>query len=75
MAVKRKKQKKQQSAESWAKAVKIKCCHCDLAAECQFRERKERDENKGIITWCTLSPNKRKKKAKKKKEVAHKKYK
>ena len=62
MAVKRKKQKRQESTESWAKAVKIKCSYCSLAESCNFRENKERDENRGIITWCTLSPNKKKKK-------------
>lgn len=72
MAVKRKYQKRQQSAESWARAVKIKCCHCDLAESCKFRDMKERDENRGIITWCTLSPNKKKPKKKKKKKVQKK---
>lgn len=65
MAVKRKKQKRLESAASWAKAVKIKCCYCDAKETCKVRERKEKDENKGIMTWCTMTPNKKDKKKKK----------
>lgn len=72
MAVKAKKRKKLESAESWARAVKIKCCYCDIKEECKFRARKENDENKGIVTYCTQTPNtvgKKKKKSKAKKTV------
>lgn len=57
MAVKAKNRKKIESAASWAKAVKIKCCYCDSKESCPTRERKEKDENRGITTWCTMSPN------------------
>ena len=66
MAVKAKRRKKLESAASWARAVKIKCCYCDIKDTCKFRARKEADENKGITTYCTQTPNvvgKKKKKA------------
>ena len=67
MAVKARNRKKKESAETWAKAVKIRCCYCDAKETCKFRERKEKDENRGITTYCTQTPNvigKKKKKAK-----------
>lgn len=57
MAVKRKYQKRLESKESWERAIRIKCCYCDAKDTCQFRTRKEADENRGIITYCTKSPN------------------
>lgn len=72
MAVKRKKEKKNLSIESWKRAVKIKCCYCDDRDTCKFREAKERDENKGYITYCTLCPNKINQKKKKKKKLFNK---
>jgi len=38
-------------------AVKIKCCYCDLYNNCRWREGKEFCEKKGIITKCTVTPN------------------
>lgn len=42
-------------------AVLIKCEHCKINDSCIRRERKERDENKNIRTFCTLTPNKARK--------------
>lgn len=57
MAVKRKYQKKLESKQSWERAVKIKCYYCDAKETCKFRAHKEKDEDRGIITYCTISPN------------------
>lgn len=62
MAVKRKNQKKLESKKSWERAIRIKCCYCDAKEDCRFKARKEEDENRGIITYCTISPNCDKKK-------------
>lgn len=43
--------------------VKIKCVYCDLKDTCKTRVNKEKSENMGIVTYCTLTPNKPKKKA------------
>lgn len=47
-------------------AVKIKCCYCDEKDVCKFRTRKEKWEEQGVMTRCTMTPNKKKKKSKKK---------
>lgn len=66
MAVKARNRKRLEREERDKKAVKIKCCYCDLKDTCKFKENKERNEAKGITTLCTLTPNvigKKKKKA------------
>lgn len=48
-------------------SVKIRCVYCDIRDTCIRREHKERYEARGIMTRCSLTPNrpkKRKKKAK-----------
>jgi hypothetical protein len=57
MAVKRKNQKKKKLQELYDKAVKIKCCYCDIKGECTRRSSKEQSERMGITTYCTLTPN------------------
>lgn len=52
-------------------AVKIKCCYCDLKDICHRRANKEKYEQAGMITRCTLTPNRpgsKRKKRKKRKE-------
>lgn len=57
------------------KAVKIKCCRCDLKDTCKVKINKEKSEKMGIITYCTLTPNvvdnisKKKKKKKWRKQI------
>lgn len=54
-------------------AVKIKCQYCDIADICHRRPLKEKYEATGLVTRCTMTPNrpgenrKKRKKAKKKK--------
>lgn len=52
-------------------AVKIKCRYCDLAEICTRRSQKEKYEEQGFATRCTMTPNrpgaKRKKRKKSKK--------
>lgn len=74
MAVKARNRKRIESEERNKKAVKIKCCYCDSKETCQFRERKEKSENRGITTLCTLTPNVIVKKKKKAKNVFTEKY-
>ncbi len=62
MAVKAKNQKKLKMAELIKNSTKIKCCYCDLSGECSLQASKEKSENMGIITHCTLTPNTKKKK-------------
>lgn len=38
-------------------AVKIKCQFCDIADTCNRRQRKEKYEDSGMVTRCTLTPN------------------
>ncbi|MGL5458086.1 MAG: hypothetical protein ACRDBY_00565 [Cetobacterium sp.] len=47
------------------KSVKIKCCYCDAKDNCKTRQWKERSEEMGIKTYCSLTPNKIKKTKKK----------
>lgn len=61
MGVKKKNLKKLKLKEMYDKAVKIKCRYCISKDNCRFRVNKEKSENMGIITYCTLTPNKPKK--------------
>ena len=72
MAVKTKNKKKLKMQELIANSTKIKCCYCDLQETCSLRANKEKSENMGIITHCTLTPNVSKKKKNKKKAVKSK---
>lgn len=45
-------------------AMRIRCRYCDIKDTCTRRERKESYENRGIMTYCTLTPNRFKKKKK-----------
>ncbi len=65
MAVKKKYQKKNYRNDLKRIAVKIKCCYCEAKEDCIYKGRKESDEEKGLMTYCTLTPNMTKKKAKK----------
>ncbi|WP_422661770.1 hypothetical protein ACK8P5_25790 (plasmid) [Paenibacillus sp. EC2-1] len=47
-------------------ATRIKCRWCDLAETCDKRARKEKYENAGWSTRCTMTPKRAKKKKKKK---------
>lgn len=38
-------------------AVKIKCQFCDIAETCQRRQHKEKYEAAGLVTRCTITPN------------------
>lgn len=38
-------------------AVKIKCCYCDVAEICTRRAQKEHYEASGMVTRCTMTPN------------------
>jgi hypothetical protein len=66
MAVKKKNLKKNRSLWLTENAVKIKCCYCDNKDTCKHRERKEATEKMGIVTKCTMTPNRKKKAATKK---------
>lgn len=68
MAVKAKNRKKNKMKELISKSVKIKCEYCELYGNCKTQLNKEKSEQMGIITYCTLTPNKLKKKTKKKKK-------
>lgn len=74
MAVKARNQKKLKMEELMKNSTKIKCCYCVLSGECKLQAQKEKSENMGIITHCTLTPNVKKKKSNiKKKKRAPKK--
>lgn len=66
MAVKAKKRKKFRMEELIRNSKKIKCCYCDICDTCSVRPQKEKSEEMGIITHCTLTPNILVKKKKKK---------
>lgn len=66
MAVKAKNRKKLKMQELIKKSVRIKCRYCDLYGNCKTQKSKEKSEDMGITTYCTLTPNKPKKKIKKK---------
>ena len=46
-------------------AIKIRCRYCDIKDTCSKREQKEKYENQGIATRCTLTPNRPGKKKRK----------
>lgn len=46
-------------------AIKIKCCYCESKATCSRRSRKEQYEKAGLMTYCTLTPNRLQSKSKK----------
>ena len=54
------------------KAVKIKCCFCELKDECNCRAQKEKYEEAGWTTRCTVTPNRpgAKRKSRKKRKKA-----
>lgn len=62
MAIKRNNEKKNHSKWLIENSVKIKCCYCDVAETCKFKERKESTEKMGIVTYCSMTPNRKKKK-------------
>ena len=69
MAVKQRKRKTNFKKDLLNKAVKIKCCYCESNETCIYRVRKEKSEETGCMTYCTLTPNvpkKQKKNAKRK---------
>lgn len=72
MAVKKKNQKKAYSKWLSENSVKIKCCYCDAGETCKFRERKESTEKMGIMTYCAITPNRKKKKSGKETSNANK---
>ncbi len=45
-------------------AVRIRCRYCDLYESCIRRERKEAIEKAGTMTYCAITPNKKKRKKK-----------
>lgn len=57
MAVKRRKEKKRLREELMSKAVRIKCCYCDIKETCRLRANKEKAEQRGTMTYCTVTPN------------------
>ena len=57
MAVKARNRKRRQKEEMMLRAVRIKCCYCDIKDTCIRREGKEKDEKLGRRTSCTLTPN------------------
>lgn len=69
MAVKRRSEKRNKMADMHEKAVKIRCCYCDLKDTCKYRAQKERTEKMDIVTYCTMTPNRHKNFAKKAKTV------
>lgn len=66
MAVKARRSKRNRAKENFEKAVKIKCCFCELNGKCSRQSYKEDSERLGFITYCTLTPNVTKKQRKKK---------
>lgn len=46
-------------------ATLIRCRYCDLRDICQKRAHKETYEKAGILTYCTLTPNRNKKQKRK----------
>lgn len=65
MAVKAKKRKKNKIQELISKSIRIKCCYCDLKGNCKTQASKEKSENMGFTTYCTMTPNVPKKQKKK----------
>lgn len=61
MAVKARNRKKQNILNMIDNSKKIACRHCDLFRNCKTQEYKEKSEEIGITTYCSLTPNKEKK--------------
>ena len=49
-------------------AVKIKCCYCEINETCIRRNRKEDYEEKGMMSYCQVTPNRPQSFKKKKKK-------
>lgn len=62
MAVKKKKLKQIKSKALKENSTSILCRFCDLKDSCKVKRNKEASEKMGIKTYCTLTPNKSKKK-------------
>jgi hypothetical protein len=45
-------------------AMRIRCRYCDIKETCLKRATKEASEEKGIITYCAITPNKKKRRKK-----------
>lgn len=58
MAVKARNRKKQNMLNLISNSKKIACRHCVLCGNCSTQKQKERSEEMGIITYCSLTPNK-----------------
>lgn len=69
MAVKKKNLKKKMKNSLLDVAVRIKCCYCNDNETCNYKVRKEKDELRGCMTYCTITPNVTKKTIKKKKRT------
>lgn len=67
MAIKKKREKRNDRNTLLKRAMKIKCCYCLNKDTCIYKGRKEKSENVGLNTYCTLTPNRLLKKKKKKK--------
>ena len=59
MAVKRKNEKKAKMQNLIKESKKIKCCYCDARENCRSRVYKEKSEEMGINTYCSITPNKK----------------
>lgn len=71
MAVKQRKRKRNRIKAMYENAVKIECRFCDLSGKCKFQLGKEQSQAMGMMTYCTLTPNKPKKKKRKPRYVAN----
>lgn len=69
MAIKQRKSKKNFKDNLKKSAKRLKCCYCEAQESCIYKARKERDEERGLMTFCTMTPNEAKKKKKKKASV------
>ncbi len=58
MAVKARSRKKQNILNLINDSKKIACRHCVLCGNCNTQKQKEKSEEMGIITYCSLTPNK-----------------
>lgn len=51
-----------EAQSSFEEAVKLRCRHCSVKETCSRKERKENYENSGIVTYCAITPDKKKRK-------------
>lgn len=58
MAVKARNRKKQSILNLVNSSKKIACRHCVLCGNCSTQKHKEKSEEMGITTYCSLTPNK-----------------